>query len=315
MLGTYTIQNGYGEKGGLVKLAGTTCTDYFLSIKNNEKEFIDRFKDEKNTSMLEFAWIVMRVRVKPMGTERDKIINDVYNYYKGHKYLNVSITDIGIIVSGNARAWMECLDRVNYTYADGMIINNLKQTHKQFFGEWEQATNHNFIYVENLNEKTVLGLAEEEREKHHWMMVKFNNISRLMADELRAHRIMSHAMESTIQVVKDNFRVVMGADDSLYLDNVVAEGNDVHDDSLIDSWESLTSSLYKRYREKYGNTVARRFLPLSVYTNMCVAGTLEDWQKVFKVRCIPGVDWEIKTMCTQLRGQLRKQKLIKFEGN
>jgi thymidylate synthase ThyX len=288
------ILDGYGHDGNIIFKAGTTCYKSEDKTKKTSDDFIKMFKKAKHLSMLEFMWVTVVVR------DFNHIIED--KVFSREKFLIANrLIDHNTVISGNARAWLDFVNRFKMYFED---LNDKKREKNLYWiayntiGELLNAANptmfdSNFEKLKKpLEASLVLSIDENDialYEKHHWVAIKFERVSRALIDEFIRHRQMSYAVSSTRYIDNSNFKYILP---------------DVEEDTfkILDDTFELIKDKYKVLLEKgVKKDIARQLLPLGISQEIVVAGTIENWNKIFEVRCQPNAHQEIRDLLSSVR--------------
>lgn len=283
--------------------AGTTCYASENVTKKTPEQFIEMLKSQQHMSVLEFAWIVIKIRVQGNSNEeRLKVVDNVFNNFAAQKYLETYSEQSDLIISGNARAWIEYFNgrKDSLLDYDCTILTELKKKYRILFGDIECAYPNPRFHIWLFDNDNVRNLVYPLRQQHDWIMVKFYNVSRGFTSQFNRSRLHSIAEQSTRYCKMDNFKFKL-SDVPLQYEC---------DKDLVDSWLKLTTTLYKKFNEDYGKDVSRQILPLGTCVNICHAARLKYWIDFFDKREVEKAHWEIRGIAQQLKAEFIKRKLI-----
>ena len=291
----YEILDSYGHSGDIIFKAGTTCYRSEGKTTKSPEDFIKMFKKLKHMSMIEFMWVTI-------------IIKDP-NYlvwsgiFSKEKFLiSNRLQDGNVVVSGNARAWLEFMPK----FSQHFLFTNDKLKKKDLLwityntvAELLHAANpvmFDFEYdkVDKPIESSLVQSIDQEDgslySKHHWVAIKFQNISRGMIDEFVRHRLMSYAVSSTRYIDNSNYGFIAPPEKDLEHMIIMSEANEY----LKECYGRLLKMGAKK-------DYARQLLPLGIAQEMIVAGTIENWQHIFDLRCKSSAHWEINNVLNKLQ--------------
>ena len=294
--GSYCVYDGYGHDGNILFEAATTCYQSKNKTSKTSDDFIKMFKNLKHMSMTEFMWITIVFK-----DQNHLIYNAVFS--KEKFLISNRLSDNNTVVSGNARAWLEFMVEFKKYFED----KNEKQKRRDLLWmtynavcELLNAANPamfdlQFERIDKPLECSLVQSINQEDgalyEEHHWVAVKFSNVSRAMIDEFVRHRLMSYAVSSTRYVDNSNFDFILPqleTDQYITFVKAVQELRDTYNKLIIDGVKK---------------DIARQILPLGIAQEMVVAGTIKNWKKIFDLRCKPNVHWEIKNILEKLQGE------------
>ena len=291
----YEILNGYGHDGNIIFKAGTTCYKSEDTTKKTPEDFIKMFKKLKHLSMIEFMWITLVIR------DYNNLLDGLL--FSREKFLiSNRMKDYNTVVSGNARAWSDFMAKYKFQIENFNAEKKKRDLHwiaYNTISELLHAVNSTMFDSEFERLKTPLesslveSIEQDDKElydMHHWVAVKFINVSRGMIDEFVRHRLMSYAVSSTRYIDNSNFTYITPPVKDL-------NAHIVMDDTVKILQENYKKLLDMGIKKDY----ARQILPLGIAQEMVVAGTIENWKHVFKLRCQPNAHWEIRNILEKLQ--------------
>lgn len=291
--GEYEILDGYGHDGSILFKAATTCYRSEDTTKKTPEEFIKMLKNLKHLSMTEFMWVTIVLR------DYNHVLDNVL--FSREKFLISNVmSDHNTVVSGNARTWLDFM--ANYEVFLKVFKGKEKKLYEVAYNtiaELLHAANpvmfdQDFVRLKTPLESSLVQSIEQEDAdlytQHHWVAVKFKNVSRAMIDEFVRHRAMSYAVSSTRYIDNSKFQYVEPLMDDIAASNLIKETMGI---------------IQKNYKELLNMGVkkdcARQILPLGITQEMVVAGTIKDWKHVFEVRSRSNVHWEIRRILRKLK--------------
>jgi hypothetical protein len=310
--GCFEVFDDYGQKGELIFKAATTCYKSESITQRTPDDFIKMLKKNQHLSMLEFMWIPIRIRYDYIRTTLTEASLDKY-IFQTNKFLKVNFikTTRGahlryeLVVSGNARAWLEFIQ-------DNKIKKKL-HCYKNLC--WFLHNLNPFLFdkpVKNyrINSNIIIRLEKKPNKQHNWVAVKFYNVSRGMTHELVRHRMMSFAQASTRYINFKNFNFIF---DFSKLDGFDT-GNLLFFQKELNQLLAKIKILYSECVEdlKIPKDLMRQILPIGIAGEICVAGRIEDWKHIFKLRGLEakGVHWEIHDLISEVEEEFKRKKLI-----
>ena len=290
---TFEIFDGFGFDGSLIRKAATTCYRSEDTTQKTAEDFIRMLKKNKHLAMLEFCYIPLCI----VFDDRADEYHDYYALFREWKHFTVTpgkFVEAGdsLIVSANARAWIEYADKCFSYYGLGpietSILNKLRDLNPVLF-------DFNTKDIPSL--VTVIPLQNPKADEHKWIGVKFSGVSRGFTHELVRHRVMSFAQVSTRYVNYDNFDFIFPIDEYPNVD--------------FDAWLESTKRLYEdMIHNNVPKQIARQVLPTGISTEICVGGTVKLWKGVFELRCASGAHPEIRTVMTKLKDEFIQRGLL-----
>jgi flavin-dependent thymidylate synthase len=296
---SYEIFDDYYMNGALIKNACETTWQSQNKTKKTSDDFIKMIIKNNHTAMLEFSWFVVEI---PLMKDNLQYSSEMMNYYNSKKYLNCSVGQQGLIVSGNGRAWYEIFKEEPSRYENANICWEFKKINSALFNfpamglikiniltkEEVQQKDNNFDSIAKIQD-------EKSRMKHDWLAVKFSNISRGFTHEIVRHRTMSFAQLSTRYVLMKDFNFI--------IDDMITK-NSVDFKKIEDSLTSLQETYNYLINRGYKKDEVRQLLPVGIGTEIFVAGNLESWKHLFDLRIAKDAHWEIRIVMNDLKDEL-----------
>lgn len=294
---SYKIFNEYSGGGLLLKEAAETC--YRHVSQKTVDQYVLMLKNNKHYAMLEFCWYVIEI---PSSEITMYDYNNIVNYYSSKKYLNCSIGNTGLIVSGNGRAWLEVFEEELGESVNESICFQLKQINPSLFDFFCTKKIHiNVLTKEEvqLNLTDFNGISKlakkSDTEKHDWIAVKFENVSRGFTHQIVRHRVMSFAQVSTRWVPMKDFGFVI-------------DGSPINNPVDFKKIEDCVNHIQETYNyllhRGHKRDIIRQILPIGTAGEIFVAGTVENWKKLFELRTASNAHWEIQIVMNDLRDEL-----------
>jgi thymidylate synthase ThyX len=298
----FTVFDNFGWNNELIKKAATTCYKSEEKTEKTGDDFVKFLTDKTHFSSLEFAWFPFMFRT--LGANSKQLEKDMLSWFNEQKYLEATLNEKGIIVSGNARAWKEYFVK-NYEYPyTKPILARLKLIAKVIFQDFAHVDGegrHPEVQVRELRESSVRSLDPDHREVHDWVMVKTFGTSIGIHREMNRHRKNSINEQSTRYVKKEDF--------SFIFDCTKIEDSEVN---LIEGWLTHTQKLYNYLKaKKYPNDVVRNILPLGTTGEIIHACRVKDWKYFFKLRADnEKAHPELRYIAGEIKKNFEQRKLI-----
>jgi thymidylate synthase ThyX len=310
----YEIFDEYAFEGHLIKKSAFTCYKSEERSNKTTEQVIEMLKKNKHYAMFEFAWYP--IYITPVkGDHLDGILKILKRFDK-EKYLHCTHVNNGVLVSGNGRAWFECLKKDNdKNILSRSIYNFLNKINSTLFDSHDTFSSDEFFIQlltkeemqmkeRTLNTVPVIG-DESVRMKHDWFAVKFYGVSRGMTHELVRHRVMSFAQESS--------RYVTAKDFSFLVEDSALVRNTVDKEKLTECLKAIQETYNYFLNRGHKRDVARQLLPIGFIGDIVVAGNIEGWSHLFELRTDPKAHWEIRTVMNDLKKELNEKHNYSFK--
>jgi thymidylate synthase (FAD) len=293
--GSYEILDGYGHDGNILFKAGTTCYNSEEKTTKTPEDFIKMFRKLKHMSMTEFMWVTVVFK-----DQNHLVWNGVFS--KENFLVSNRLSDGNTVVSGNARAWLEFMPKfkkhffhTDETFKKKDILWITYNTVAELLNAANPTMfDFEFEKVEKPLESSLVQSIDQDDgslyRKHHWVAVKFKDVSRGMIDEFRTHRLMSYAVSSTRYIDNSEVKCVLPRIIKPQTEKIVEETMEY----ILENYKKL---LHMGVRKD----IARQILPLGIAQEMVVAGTIEQWRHIFSIRSKENVHWEIKGILKKLQ--------------
>ena len=274
-----------GHDGRLIRVAATTCYRSEDKSKLSANDFIRMLKKNKHTAMLEFSWFVIGIKDFYMVDFSDPYLKTTVFYDEKRKCTTY--------ISGNGRAWLnfglrQCFSE-NIFQSIKILLNLINPILFDFqINEFHKSVIDSRVYDATNKIINIPQLHDD----HHWIMMKYEGVSRGFTHEVIRHRTMSFAQMSTRYVTCENFEYIG-----------FPENAEINPELQLDieTWVEHTKNLYDVMKNTYGykNDTIRQLLPNGLSNEICIAGRLGDWKKMFKLRVAKDAHWEIQSVMTQ----------------
>ncbi|MFA6227879.1 MAG: FAD-dependent thymidylate synthase [Patescibacteria group bacterium] len=311
----------------LVELAGRTCYKSQDKISDDSaRRFVGALIKSGHEAMIEFSWLTFKLpktdSERLTGSERLK--EWLIEVLKSGACVQVTEEKKHFLISGNFRSFRDLLRTISLDYRDyiesiaiyldlavhypeiveGEIENRAQQEilndNKSKFCYWHcYCVEHGFY---NISESP---LTDQEKLKHYWAAARFVG-SRAFTHQLVRHRRSSFAQES--QRYCDERGFIENGYFIVPPSIVEAELSDLYLTQLQESnlmYQKLLGSMERMgLKGKKLKEDARFILPNAVASEICMAGNLEQWFRVFKLRLDSHAQWEIRGVIEEFQHQL-----------
>ena len=107
----YEVYNDFYEQGDLIKKSAHACYQSAAKSNKSTEQMVDMLKSNKHYAMLEFAWFPILITPVKEKVDFFDSMNLLLKTFSNEKFLNVTAVESGIVISGNGRAWYECLTK------------------------------------------------------------------------------------------------------------------------------------------------------------------------------------------------------------
>jgi thymidylate synthase (FAD) len=142
----------------------------------------------------------------------------------------------------------------------------------------------------------LIAMGHESPFEHAYATFQLDDVSRAMTHQLVRHRLMAVSQKSQRYVSEGNFAWVVPPS---IPPEQVAEFND--DMGAI-------REMYAKWKARgLKNEDARFVLPNACTTELVVSANFREWRHIFKVRCHPRAQWEIREVCLNMLKLLHEQ--------
>jgi thymidylate synthase (FAD) len=142
----------------------------------------------------------------------------------------------------------------------------------------------------------LLGSGHESPFEHAYATFRISDCSRAMTHQLVRHRLMAVSQKSQRYVSEKNFEYVIPP--SVPQERIEEFRKDMETIRLM----------YKKWKD-FGlrNEDARFVLPNACTTEIVISANFREFRHIFKVRCTPHAQWEIREACRRMLDELHKQ--------
>jgi thymidylate synthase (FAD) len=142
----------------------------------------------------------------------------------------------------------------------------------------------------------LLAMGHESPFEHAYATFRIAGCSRAMTHQLVRHRLMAVCQKSQRYVSEKEFEyVVPPAIREKYPAEFAADMEAIRD-------------MYRRWKERGArNEDARFVLPNACATDIVISANFREFRHIFKVRCSPHAQWEIREACEKMRASLNEK--------
>ena len=139
----------------------------------------------------------------------------------------------------------------------------------------------------------LMAMGHESPFEHAYATFGLADVSRAMTHQLVRHRLMAVSQKSQRYVSESGFRWVVPP--SVAPEQVAEFNADME----------ILRGMYKKWKDLgLKNEDARFVLPNACTTEIVVSANFREWRHIFKVRCHPRAQWEIREACLLMLKQL-----------
>jgi len=142
----------------------------------------------------------------------------------------------------------------------------------------------------------LIAMGHESPFEHAYATFQLEDVSRAMTHQLVRHRLMAVSQKSQRYVGEGNFSWVVPP--SVPAEQVAEFNKDM----------GTIRDMYAKWKARgLKNEDARFVLPNACTTELVVSANFREWRHIFKVRCYPRAQWEIREVCLKMLGQLHER--------
>ncbi len=150
--------------------------------------------------------------------------------------------------------------------------------------------------------KKLLAMGHETPFEHAYATFYIKGCSRAMTHQLVRHRLIAVSQQSQRYVSENNFQYVVPPSIP---------------SSAIDEYKKdmeLIRAMYAKWKNMgLKNEDARFVLPNACQTELVISANFREYRHIFKLRCTPHAQWEIKEACAQMLKILHSKAPNVFE--
>ena len=141
----------------------------------------------------------------------------------------------------------------------------------------------------------LIAMGHESPFEHAYATFRLSDVSRAMTHQLVRHRLMAVSQKSQRYVSETSFEWVVPP--SVPPEQVADFNADME----------TIRAMYSKWRQRgLKNEDARFVLPNACTTELVVSANFREWRHVFKVRCHPRAQWEIRAACLAMLQELHR---------
>jgi thymidylate synthase (FAD) len=142
----------------------------------------------------------------------------------------------------------------------------------------------------------LIAMGHESPFEHAYATFQLEDVSRAMTHQLVRHRLMAVSQKSQRYVGEGNFAWVVPP-------SVPAEQVEEFNQDM-----GTIRDMYAKWKARgLKNEDARFVLPNACTTELVVSANFREWRHIFKVRCHPRAQWEIREVCLNMLGKLHER--------
>lgn len=307
----------------MIELAGRTAYQSTHRITDDSyAEFLKRMIKSGHEAVLEFSWasFVFDLRYD-FFINTDIWLVEAFSLDIPLKFVREKHR---FIVSGNFRCFRDLLkkmpkpmvypqqwaiyrylERYHPLFLDEAIVTKVAKTHHYDAKSFDFFESHGcYESLEKLQYWNTFPLTPQEKMKNSWLAVRMVG-SRAFTHQLVRHRLCSFVQESQRfcderDFFENDYFVIPPRMFETGLDNFYV--SQLQEISLM--FNKLLEFLKSKGSSKNPKEDARFLLPNAVKSEICVAGNLEQWFRVFDLRLKPDAQWEIRDLCQQIHDQI-----------
>ena len=279
----------------IVEFAGRTC---YRSVDKmgHAPKFLNARMAEGHQDIFEHVWITA-VLIDD---------DDSVNLIESHRYAWVTRTENGqwCYVSANMRVWLELARTILVArsvvarYLPGMFVGHqaeLPAPSARVEMPERIVSGRATVNLIGIHHPQIQVGADVEL---HWAATfLLDGVSRALTHQLVRHRLLSFSQESQRYVSLDKggwYPIVPSAIASKTQARQIAD----------ETWRAIERG-YEQLRELgIRKEDARYLLPNATSTTIMVSGSIAVWRDVFRQRCAPDAQWEIRDVATAMKGML-----------
>ena len=279
----------------IVEFAGRTC---YRSVDKmgHAPKFLHARMAEGHQDIFEHVWITA-VLIDD---------DDSVNLIESHRYAWVTRTENGqwCYVSANMRVWLELARTILVArsvvarYLPGMFVGHqveLPAPSARVEMPERSVAGRATVNLIGIHHPQIQVGADVEL---HWAATfLLDGVSRALTHQLVRHRLLSFSQESQRYVSLDKggwYPIVPSA---------IASQTQAR--QIVDeTWRAIERG-YEQLRELgIRKEDARYLLPNATSTTIMVSGSIAVWRDVFRQRCAPDAQWEIRDVANAMKGML-----------
>ena len=274
-------------------MSGRTCYQSFDKITDDSYDkFIKMIIARKHYAVLEHGQIIIKTpsfianMMKNLSNDEDR------------KYIIMSNSGDGYLISGNVRAWVEFFDKLKITDKGNdvypTLIRAFRAKYSVLFGDEKVDV---VVYPGMVNFVDCNSLSKEDFQIHFRPTVKITADRGFLA-EITRHREASFAVESTRYCAynQDKFGNEITVIEPFFY---------VQENARHVLWHDTCLTLEKAYFSllSMGSSPqeARSVLPNSLKTEIVMTANIYEWKHVFDLRCDQAAHPQMREIMLPLR--------------
>lgn len=142
----------------------------------------------------------------------------------------------------------------------------------------------------------LIAMGHESPFEHAYATFRLSDVSRAMTHQLVRHRFLAISQKSQRYVTEGNFQWV--APPSIRPEDAADFDRDME----------TIRAMYAKWKSRgLKNEDARFVLPNACTSEMVVSADFREWRHIFKVRCHPRAQWEIRALCLEMLRLLHRE--------
>ncbi len=141
----------------------------------------------------------------------------------------------------------------------------------------------------------LIAMGHESPFEHAYATFRLSDVSRAMTHQLVRHRLMAVSQKSQRYVSEGNFSWVVPP-------SVPADRKSEFDQDM----EGIRALYGKWLEAGLKKEDARFVLPNACTSEIVVSADFREWRHIFKVRCHPRAQWEIREACRRMLRELHR---------
>jgi len=135
----------------------------------------------------------------------------------------------------------------------------------------------------------LIASGHESPFEHAYATFRLSGCSRAMTHQLVRHRLLAVSQKSQRYVTEGNFEYVVPP----------SIGNGFADEFKADM--EAIRAMYRKWKERgLKNEDARYVLPNACASELVISGNFREFRHIFKLRCSPRAQWEIRQACDRM---------------
>jgi thymidylate synthase (FAD) len=139
--------------------------------------------------------------------------------------------------------------------------------------------------------------GHESPLEHACATFEIKNISRACSHQLVRHRLMSVSQKSQRYVSEENFKYIIPK-------SFIPDSKDIEEYKM--AMEYIKQAYCKWKNNGISKEDARYLLPNACTTDIIITANFREFRHIFKIRCSPQAQWEIRDICYNMLNILNK---------